>query len=63
MTRLPTPAAHPYWLNAGARNIVDTTASTGRCPFMRKLPRVVDVLDLIVCAALIVAMIAYAVLP
>lgn len=52
---------HPFWLNAGARNITETTASTGRCPFMRRLPRVVDVVDLIVCGALVLAMIVYAV--
>lgn len=50
---------HDYWLNAAARNIAETTAGASHCGFLRRLPRAVDALDLIVCAALLALMAIY----
>lgn len=43
-----------FWLNAGRRNIQETTAAAGRCGFMRRLPRAVDWLDIALCVLIVV---------
>lgn len=56
-------SAHEYWINAGARNIAETTASAGRCRFMRRWRAPIDNLDLIVCAVIVALIVAYEVTP
>ncbi len=54
-----TDTPHNYWIAAGARNIAETTASAGKCRFLRRVPRAIDNLHLLACAVIVALVVLY----
>lgn len=55
--------AHEFWIEAGARNIREATASTSRCRFMRALRAPIDNIDLVACVVIVALIVIYQVTP